>query len=275
MSQTPSQSTADPMQVVIYQIAGDEMFRGHRPGDTGWEWSWADWQRDWMDNSASKFAYRCLPLTIANQAGWWVKNPVGFTATWSGRPEPGQIKIIFDAEPGLWSQWINDQFGLGIITWNTPFLFRTKPEGSRLLVCGPLNYFKHGIQPLTAIVESDWMNMSFTMNWKITSAGATIRFDRGEPLFQAIPLASNICSDLQDATVTYMRLADDAEVAHAYERWKEMRTEFHAQKRSGQVRPTDWQKDYFQGRDALGREVTSGHTTKITPPAITFKSPKP
>ena len=251
------------------------MFRGHRADGTGWDWSWANWQRDWMDETSGKFAYRCLPLTIANQIGWWVYNPVGFTAHWRGRPEAGGVQIMFDSDPGLWGQWINSQFGYGIITWNTPFLFRTQPVESRLLVTGPANYFKDGVQPLTAVIESDWMNMSFTMNWKITAPGATIRFDRGEPLFQVIPLASNLCTDLEKASVRYMRLAEDAEVSRAYFKWQEGRNKFHQQKQSGEVKADDWQKDYFRGRDVFGREVASGHKTKVTPPVIDYKSPKP
>ena len=101
------------------------------PGGIG---CWADWQRTWMNNTPQRYAYRCLPLTIVNQTGWWIKNPVGFTAIWRGGTYPGSIEFQFDTSPELWSQWINSQFGEGIITWNTPFLFRTKPEGSRLLV---------------------------------------------------------------------------------------------------------------------------------------------
>src|SRR5579872_4911392 len=126
--------TRPSFEVSIYQLAADEMFKGHREGETGWDWSWADWQRDWMNQTQGKFAYRCLPLTIANQTGWMVYNPVSFTAVWRGKPEPGSVELLFDSEPDLWSRWINNQFGHGIVTWNTPFLFRTKPEGSRLLI---------------------------------------------------------------------------------------------------------------------------------------------
>jgi len=264
-----------PLEISIYQIADDAVFQGHRIDGTGWDWSWANWQRDWMDETPSKFAYRCLPLTIANQTGWWVYNPVGFTAVWRGQAAPGGVQFLFDSDQGLWSQWIGDQFGQGIITWNTPFLFRTKPAGSRLMVCGPINCFKHGIQPLTAIIESDWMSMSFTMNWKITAPNAVIRFDRGEPLFQLIPMAGNICTDLEQAKVRYMKLADDAEVSRAYQEWNEGRRKFHEQKKTGEVRPDDWQKDYFRGRDVFGREVASGHKTKVTPPGIEYLSKKP
>ncbi|HET6251271.1 MAG TPA: DUF6065 family protein [Tepidisphaeraceae bacterium] len=262
------------LEVRIYQLAGDEMFKGRRPAGTGWDWSWASPQRQWMTQTQNKFAYRCLPLTIANQTGWWVYNPVGFSATWDGNPADGNIQFQFDAEPELWSSWIGNQFGHGIITWNTPFLFRTKPAGSRLLIAGPANYFKHGIQPLTAIMESDWMIMSFTMNWKFTAPNLAIRFEAGEPIFQAIPLISNPCTDMESAEVSYLRLADDPAVADEYARWNESRRGFHQQKAAGVADADDWQKDYFKGRDGAGR-VAAAHTTKVTAPPIHYVSARP
>ena len=131
------------------------------------------------------------------------------------RHAPGNIEFRFDAAGELWQNWINSQFGEGIITWNTPFLFRTKPEGSRLLVCGPPNYFKRNAHPLTALIESDWISMSFTMNWKIMVPNQPVRFEQGEPLFQAIPLVSNICADLETADVSYQKLTDNPELYRA------------------------------------------------------------
>ncbi len=225
-----------------------------------------------MDATPNRFAYRCLPLSIVNQTGWWIKNPVGFTATWRGASSPGTVDFRFDQAGDIWRGWINDQFGGGIITWNTPFLFRTRPEGSRLLVCGPVNQFKTYAQPLTALIESDWMSMSFTMNWKIVVPNQPVRFDVGEALFQAIPLASNVCSDLEGASVTYQRLVEDPEVFRAYEAWNEGRRSFHVQKAKGEVKPDEWQKDYFHGRDSLGQAPATVHMTKVKPPPIRFLS---
>ncbi len=207
------------LEVEIYQIAEDSMLKQNRADGTGWEWGWADWQRDWMNATPHRFAYRCLPLTIVNQTGWWIRNPVGFTATWRGSSSPGTVDFRFDASAGLWQNWINSQFGEGIITWNTPFLIRTKPAGSRLLICGPANYFKRNAHPLTALIESDWLSMSFTMNWKIMTPNEPVRFDQGEPLFQAIPLASNICADLEAADVSYQKLTDNPDLYRAYREW--------------------------------------------------------
>ncbi len=259
------------LQVAIYQLTDDKFFKSRRSDGTGWEFSWASWRREWMDTTPSKYAYRCLPLTMANQTGWWVRNPVGFWATWNGNRAPDTIQFQFDTAEDDWKSVITSQFGQGIITWSTPFLFRTKPIGSRLLVMGPANHFKQNLHALTAILESDWISMSFTMNWKILVPNEPVRFDVGEPLLQAIPLAGNLCGDLESADVTYQRLQDDPDVHASYVKWSAERQQFFAQKAAGEVRPDSWQKDYFRGQDALGREGSPTHMTKIATPEIKFK----
>ncbi len=258
------------LEVEIFQIADDGMMKANRSDGTGWDWGWASWERPWMSNTPQRFAYRCLPLTIMNQTGWWITNPVGFTAFWQGGTAPGSMQFQFDAAGETWSQWINNQFGEGVITWNTPFLFRTRPRGSRLLVCGPVNHFKANAHPLTALIESDWMSMSFTMNYKLMIPHYPVRFEAGEPLFQAIPIVSNICSDLEKSAVSFQHLADDPELYKAYHEWDKGRREFHQQKVRGEVRPDGWQRDYFQGRDAVGRLAETQHMTKVRPPQVTF-----
>ncbi|MFI5455775.1 MAG: DUF6065 family protein [Isosphaerales bacterium] len=260
------------LEVEIYQLVDDAMLKKNRTDGTGWDWCWADLQRDWMDATPHRYAYRCLPLTIMNQTGWWIKNPIGFTATWRGQREPGTVDLRFDNSADNWGRWINSQFGEGIITWNTPFLFRTKPAGSRLLICGPANYFKTNVHPLSALIESDWISMSFTMNWKIMVPNQPVRFELGEPLFQAIPLASNVCADLEDASVSYQKLSDNPELLRAYQEWSQERGRFHDAKTLGYVKPNDWQKDYFQGRDAMGRDADSYHMTKVKPPHVRLSS---
>ena len=37
-------------------------------------------RRDWMTSTPESFAYRCLPLAIANAHGWEVLSPCGFSA---------------------------------------------------------------------------------------------------------------------------------------------------------------------------------------------------
>ncbi|HVY62608.1 MAG TPA: DUF6065 family protein, partial [Planctomycetota bacterium] len=261
-----------PLEIGFYQIVDDVLFRKHRTDGTGWDWGFADAHRDWMDETRfNRFAYRCLPLTIANQVGWWIRNPVGFTATWSGSLDPHSVEFAFDAAPDVWKVYINNHFGSGIITWNPPFLVRTKPAGSRLLVTGAPNYFKDNVQALTGLIESDWMSMSFTMNWKILRAGEPVRFDRDEPIFQAIPLARNPCADIEGARVVYRRIDDDPEIARSYKEWAASRFKLQAQQRAGEVPIRQWQMHYFHGVEPTGEKAPTEHFTRVNPPAIAWR----
>jgi uncharacterized protein DUF6065 len=47
-------------------------------------------KRDWMDQTSESFAYRCLPLNIANAHGWELLNPCAFDACWNGQTECGR-----------------------------------------------------------------------------------------------------------------------------------------------------------------------------------------
>jgi hypothetical protein len=46
------------LEVEIYQIVDDAMLKPNRADGTGWEWGWADWQRDWMNATPHRYAYR-------------------------------------------------------------------------------------------------------------------------------------------------------------------------------------------------------------------------
>src|SRR5215472_5577431 len=50
-------------------------------------------ERDWMDRTPNGFAYRCLPLNIANAHGWLILNTVPFIAQWNGDPGTDGVRI--------------------------------------------------------------------------------------------------------------------------------------------------------------------------------------
>jgi hypothetical protein len=41
-------------------------------------------RRPWMDQTDRRYAYRCTPMTMANESGWEILCPVEITATWDG-----------------------------------------------------------------------------------------------------------------------------------------------------------------------------------------------
>src|SRR5258707_14212173 len=53
-------------------------------------------ERDWMDNTEQRYAYRCLPLSIANSHGWEILCAAGFTAIWDGGRAMEAVKVTAD-----------------------------------------------------------------------------------------------------------------------------------------------------------------------------------
>src|SRR5215210_2886065 len=101
--------------------------------------------RDWMDATPNRFANRCLPLRIANQAGWFVLNSHALRVTWNGGNDLSDLEI--ESLNGEERYPASSHFGSGILTFNLPFLFRT-PKGYNLHVRGPVNWPKDGAYPL-------------------------------------------------------------------------------------------------------------------------------
>lgn len=141
--------------------------------------------RAWMSQMRQGWPHRCLPMLIANQSGWEVRNRSAFTATWMGGDDRTSLTIVPDTRAS--GQFLPDShFGFGILTWHLPILFRT-PPGYNLLVRGPANHPKDAISPLEGIVETDWSSSSFSMNWKFTREFMPVRFEVDEPICMIVP----------------------------------------------------------------------------------------
>ena len=77
---------------------------------------WSCWPRGSI--FTRRFAYRCLPLAIANQVGWEIINPCTFTASWNGKDGLDAIKIRFHGEAS-----VNAEAVLGIGEANTGLFY--------------------------------------------------------------------------------------------------------------------------------------------------------
>lgn len=176
--------------------------------------------RKWFTGNFGKAAKRCLPLMVANQAGWLLLNPMTFDATWNGSETRESVTLAFDARPPR-PKPVVEAFGNGVISWRIPYIFRTDP-GWSLLARGPANYFKDGAAPLEGLVETDWAESTFTMNWKITRPDHPIRFQAGEPVCMIVPQRRR---DLMDVVPTVTTLSHHPELAGHYTAWELNRRE--------------------------------------------------
>jgi hypothetical protein len=250
--------------------------------------------RAWMDAAHQRAPYRCLPLAIANQAGWLLPSPASFTAYWDGGLHKENVQIVFDPPGSMHSgpdalafmlvsittlnpevyndPRITSHFGSGIITFSIPYLFRT-PPGINLWVKGPTNYFKDGIQPLEGIVETDWLPATFTMNWKITRPNYQIRFERGEPCCMVVPIPRGLSEQMEPV---YLPLDSNAELSREYREWEKSRSQFNSDLATFKTDAVKrgWQRDYMKGVTVSGGKANE-HQTKLNLREFTRGEEKP
>jgi hypothetical protein len=211
-------------------------------------------ERDWMDRTRDGFAYRCLPLNIANAHGWLVLNTVPFVARWDGGPGLDAVTIT----AGSGAILASSHFGFGVLTFHVNALFRTEP-GYDLMVTGPLNEPKDGIQPLAGVVETDWGPFSFTMNWKFTRKLIPVAFERDEPFCMIFPLKRGLVEEVEPEMRT---LESDPELRTAHLAWAESRRDFNNALRlpGSEAQAQKWQKDYFRGSGSVAAAPPDHHT---------------
>jgi hypothetical protein len=264
--------TAQPIdrpepEIIAYEVAGPMKISIVR----------APMRRDWMNETESRFAYRCLPMVIANQMGWWILNQVEFEVTWNGGPLTSDVSITMPGEqPGFGEvpadQCVVSNFGTGIITFRIPYLFRT-PPGTNLWVRGPANYCKDGVQALEGIVEADWSYSTFTMNWKLTRPNHAIHFAVGEPICQLLPFERQFVEKFHPWVDDIQR---DEDLARAYVHWTQRRGQFiHDLAIEGsEAQKQQWQHEYFEGLSPAGTPVEQ-HQTKLHLAEFVRRSPGP
>jgi Family of unknown function (DUF6065) len=217
----------------------------------------ADRKREWMDDTQDRFAYRCLPLSIANQTGWEVLSPAGFTARWNGKNDLPAIQIKFDNEE---SPLIGSHFGHGVLTFTLGYLFRTS-KAHNLWVKGPTNQFKDGISALEGIIETDWTPFTFTMNWQFTRKKHKVRFEKDEPICTLLPYPRHYIGKFDPKLKV---INENPKVYNQYVAWKNDREQFLRDLKdpNSEAVKEGWQKTYMKGEDQFGK-VFAGHQTKV------------
>lgn len=217
-------------------------------------------RRDWMDATTESFAYRCLPLSIANSHGWEMLSPCGFAARWNGGQDARSVEIVLD--PGSNPKKAPmSLFGSGTITFHIDGILRTS-EGWNLWVGGPPNAAKDGIAPLSGMIETDWSPYTFTMNWRFTRPDVWIRFEENEPFCFFFPTPRGVVDRLKPEL---RPLEDQPELLKTFDEWSARRKDFQDWVRANpKAAPADkWQKHYFRGLHPDGRRGPADHESKL------------
>jgi hypothetical protein len=216
--------------------------------------------RDWMDGTASRFAYRCTPLTMANSTGWELVCPFGITASWNGGPGLDDLVIEDDESTGnLLHHFAQSTFGHGVLTFHPGYLFRTDPEWA-IWCRGAPNAPKDGIVALDGLVETDWLPFTFTMNWLFTRPG-TVRFEKGEPFCFLLPVPH---MDIETIEPKILPLSENPELQAEHTAWAASRMDFNKRlsERDPATTKEKWQRFYLTGKAPKSAQAPDTHRVK-------------
>jgi len=216
--------------------------------------------RAWMDQTTDRFAYRCLPLTIANSMGWNIILPTRISAEWNGGTDPGDLVVEVDDPSWQDDALVHSHFGHGILTFHPGYLFRTD-TGVAVWARGTPNQNKDGIAALDGIIETDWLDFSFTMNWQFTRPGR-VTFDRGEP-FCFITLLGY--RSLESVKPQIIPVKKDKTVTARFREWQTARDDFNAGLLENDPATVEqqWQKWYTRGETPSGDKPNPLHLSKL------------
>jgi hypothetical protein len=220
--------------------------------------------RVWMDETSKRVAHRCLPLLVANEAGWALLNPHACTVTWDGGRSHDAVRVEYDENIDGRRRAALSQFGQGVVSFGVPYLFRT-PPGWNLLARPPANWPKDGATGLEGLVETDWAVATFTMNWQLTRPGLPVRFEKDEPICVVVPQRRGEIESFQPA---FRETRSDPATQEGLSAWLAQRHEFEVRKffaEHGRGDAEDlvaWERDYFKGLAPDGSRAPE-HQTKL------------
>jgi len=214
-------------------------------------------KRKWMSESREKYAYKCLPLNIANQYGYAVLCPADFTLDWWGGVDPKDVDFSVASENDYLKKHVYSYFGEGTFTIHVDFVIKT-PKGFSTYIRGVPNEAKQGIKPLDAIVETDWLPFTFTYNFLLTEPG-TYTFKKNEPLFVFFPIERNTVENFE---LRESRIESNPEMLKDFDDYSEKRE--NVIKNSTKAKKTSYQHFYRNGVKASGEKVNiKNHITNL------------
>ena len=213
-----------------------------------------------MDATDQRYAYRCLPLSIANSMGWELLSPTRVVAEWNGGNGLPDISVTTDDPQWADARFAGSHFGHGVLTFQTGYLFRTDP-GVATWARGAPNWPKDGIAPLDGIIETDWLTFTFTMNWQFTRPGRIV-FEKDEP-FCFITLIEYRA--LEEVDPEIVCIEHDPVLREDFHAWRDARLDFNRRltERDPETVKQGWQKFYLRGESASDVRAPPTHVSRV------------
>ena len=148
--------------------------------------------RDWMDSSVDKQAYKCLPVTLANCLGWSFSLPEDISFILHSSTDT--VEILSG------HKYSSIDRTNGTISFISGLTIQTDTPTSLLIMPVP-NQFIDGVVPFTSIVNTSVLKAPLPSAWKITRYDQNITIKSGTPIAAILPIS---LTGLQDVVFEIM-----------------------------------------------------------------------
>lgn len=150
-------------------------------------------QRDWMDATDDRHAYKCFPISLANGIGYSISFLDDIEFIWDGISDGSSdhVKII-KSGPNI----CHPARGNATISFNTELFFKTDKNTS-LLSIAPPNYFIDGAIPFTSLISSSFYESPLPTAWRITKPNSNILIPAETPIITVIPISLSRMTEIE------------------------------------------------------------------------------
>lgn len=141
-------------------------------------------QRDWMDITPDKHAYRCYPVTTANTVGWTLSAPYDVSFIWDGVNDTTSSHIeVIEGKDNTYTGR-----GQSSVSFNTGIIIKSAQDISVLTIT-PQNYFYEDFEVISSLISTSFLDTEFPLAIKARTANKVITIKAGTPLATIIPIS--------------------------------------------------------------------------------------
>jgi hypothetical protein len=157
-------------------------------------------KREWATDLPYPHAYKCFPITLANQFGWGISFPDDIMFRWNGNYNALDNNIeVFSGH-----KWLSFTRGWGIVSFHTGLVFKTD-ENLTMLGYPVPNQFIDGFQVFTSLISTSFFQKPYQLAGQITRAKEMITIKAGTPVGAIMPVS---LTDINESTATKKPFAD-------------------------------------------------------------------
>ncbi len=137
----------------------------------------------WQDNSKTRnHINHCLPLAMANSAGFYILSPATFVVEWDGDTQADAVVKVIEKMPCC---EVDNHAAFGSFTIQPGFVPKTRQTGDFILIKGIPNERCTPYQCMEAMIEAWWSPAKFGLVFLLNQAGRFL-VNIGDPIAQML-----------------------------------------------------------------------------------------